>query len=86
MGDTLLMTVCKPFHELLKVISGKWLLKSSRNRNEVENLSTFGQFQDDKVDVFFLSAVLLVDSVSSFDLINDVQMFKFVHGFAFDLD
>ena len=58
-------------------------LESSRNGDEIKELSTVSKLKDNKVNYFVLSTALFVCVCSILNLINDIWMVDLRHGFDF---
>ena len=62
------------------------LFESTRIGDEIKELTTSGEFQDNIINSLLLTASFLVDAFSVFDLRYDVGVLQVLHCFNLSLD
>lgn len=68
------MAMIKTFKELFKVESSKWFFKSTRDSDEIEELSSISNLKNDVGNFFGLSIFLDIGVNTIFDLVNDINV------------
>lgn len=69
------MTEVQTLEELLEVVPRNLLTEFSWVGNEVEKFTSLSKFENDIADFFLSSIVLFVDSMSSLNLFNNIDVF-----------
>lgn len=78
-SNSLFVAVLQTRNELFEEVSGKRLIESSGDSNEVEELSSHGELEHDVLDLELLAVVFLVGADSELDLLDDVLVLEDSH-------